>query len=195
LNTYQKIATVLKAEESHYEYSQYDAVEIPTKVVDEDGTVYDVKHIGDYAFAGMTAKCVKLHGGIETIGDYAFAACQYLSHVDGCEHVKHIGTGAFIGCRWVNYINLVAVETIEDLAFFGCHLFCHIRSYYDQTSNKPCLYGVQKIGYRAFYNTGFESIVFVDSQPVPRSAFGGSTAKSVRVKNGDFQDVIITEQK
>jgi hypothetical protein len=43
--------------------------------------------------------------------------------------------------------------------------------------------------------SGNEYIVFVDSQPVPRSAFGGSTAKSVRVKNGDFQDVIITEQK
>ena len=67
-----------------------------------------VKSILDYAFEGNDAVEVKLHEGIEKIGNQAFTHCSSLERINIPSTVKRIGRGAFNFCGKLRNIDVSA---------------------------------------------------------------------------------------
>ena len=80
-----------------------------------------VTTIGDYAFAGLGLKSIKLSSTIENIGDYAFQFCTSLENLEMGENIKHIGRCAFDECKRLQYMELpYGLISIGSLAFSFC---------------------------------------------------------------------------
>lgn len=80
-----------------------------------------VKFIGDFAFAGMGLKYIKLSTTVELIGDYAFEGCRLLENIEMSSQVKYIGKYAFRDCEKLTHIELPnGLISIGDSAFLWC---------------------------------------------------------------------------
>ena len=90
--------------------------------VSYDGTEYDVKSIGDYAFKGCSGlTSVNIPNSVTSIGEYAFFGCSNLTSVNIPNSVTSIGEFAFYGCSSLTSINIPNnVTSIEYNVFNGC---------------------------------------------------------------------------
>ena len=173
LNPYRMEATVLSMPVVKSDYYGTAEIEIPCEF-EHEGKKYAVKHIADGAFAGSDVRTVRL-SNIETIGNYAFAGCASLCKVVGYDRVRVIGTGAFAGCGCVTSVDCPLVETISDFAFYDCCSLDHFGHHRFGGEKCKTLYCVKSIGVRAFYNTGFDTIILcnIKTKFKLNSIFGG----------------------
>ena len=86
-----------------------------------------VTTIGDYAFAGLGLKSIKLPSTTISIGDYAFYGCLLLENIEMHDNIEHIGRCAFLDCKRLQQIELPkGLISIGSLAFSGCGSICTI---------------------------------------------------------------------
>ena len=110
-----------------------------------------VKKIQANAFAyNSTLETVIMQEGVEEIGDRAFQYCGELKEVYMPESLKDIGEATFYQNKNLREIKIPSnIKTIEYAVFCGCTNLIKV------TLNQ----GLEKIGDRAFSNTGFQEIV------------------------------------
>lgn len=63
-----------------------------------DGETYQVRAIGEFAFAGSSIQSVTIPGSVKIIEGYAFHECRELSSINISEGVEEIRSFAFYGC-------------------------------------------------------------------------------------------------
>ena len=82
----------------------------------------DVKEIKDNTFSGGSYfTSVKLHSGIESIGDCAFYGCSSILKFEIPEGISKINDGVFVGCKSMTSINIPqSVTSIGRCAFENC---------------------------------------------------------------------------
>ena len=107
---------------NHTNYSRLNTKEwtIPAQVV-QDGQVYAVTAIGDYAFANTNVEQINLPEGIESIGTSAFDGNGSLSRVILPSTLTSIGQFAFYECRSLSviYNNAAQPQDIKDKGVFA----------------------------------------------------------------------------
>ncbi len=107
---------------NHTNYSRLNTTEwtIPAQVV-QDGQVYAVTAIGDYAFANTNVEQINLPEGIESIGTSAFDGNGSLKEVILPSTLTSIGQFAFYECRSLRviYNNAVQPQDIKDKGVFA----------------------------------------------------------------------------
>lgn len=107
---------------NHTNYSRLNTTEwtIPAQVV-QDGQVYAVTAIGDYAFANTNVERINLPEGIESIGTSAFDGNGSLKEVILPSTLTSIGQFAFYECRSLRviYNNAVQPQDIKDKGVFA----------------------------------------------------------------------------
>ena len=110
-----------------------------------------VKKIQANAFAyNSTLETVIMQEGVEEIGTRAFQYCGELKEVYMPESLKDIGEATFYQNKNLREIKIPSnIKTIEYAVFCGCTNLIKV------TLNQ----GLEKIGDRAFSNTGFQEIV------------------------------------
>lgn len=80
-----------------------------------------VRYIGEYAFAQLGLRKIKLPEGLKRIGWKSFYQCYKLKNIVIPENVTEIGREAFFGCRSLTKINIPeSVKEIGDYAFAEC---------------------------------------------------------------------------
>jgi uncharacterized repeat protein (TIGR02543 family) len=89
-------------------------------ILDMSGSTFN--SIGDYAFAACQSLItVTIPDGVESIGAYAFRDCTGLKNIVTGDSVKSISIGTFFGCASLESITIPsAVTCIEVYAFYGC---------------------------------------------------------------------------
>ena len=87
-----------------------------------------VTTIGDWAFAGCDfLTSINIPNSVTTIGDWAFRNCESLTNINIPNSVTTIGKGAFDGCKSLTNINIPnSVTTIGDWAFGCCESLTNI---------------------------------------------------------------------
>ena len=107
---------------NHTNYSRLNTTEwtIPAQVV-QDGRVYAVTAIGDYAFANTNVERINLPEGIESIGTSAFDGNGSLKEVILPSTLTSIGQFAFYECRSLRviYNNAAQPQDIKDKGVFA----------------------------------------------------------------------------
>ena len=107
---------------NHTNYSRLNTTEwtIPAQVV-QDGRVYAVTAIGDYAFANTNVEQINLPEGIESIGTSAFDGNGILKEVILPSTLTSIGQFAFYECRSLRviYNNAAQPQDIKDKGVFA----------------------------------------------------------------------------
>lgn len=107
---------------NHTNYSRLNTTEwtIPAQVV-QDGQVYAVTAIGDYAFANTNVERINLPEGIESIGTSAFDGNGILKQVILSSTLTSIGQFAFYECRSLSviYNNAAQPQDIKDKGVFA----------------------------------------------------------------------------
>ncbi len=107
---------------NHTNYSRLNTKEwtIPAQVV-QDGRVYAVTAIGDYAFANTSVEQINLPEGIESIGTSAFDGNGSLRQVILPSTLTSIGQFAFYECRSLSviYNNAAQPQDIKDKGVFA----------------------------------------------------------------------------
>ena len=107
---------------NHTNYSRLNTTEwtIPAQVV-QDGRVYAVTAIGDYAFANTNVEQINLPEGIESIGTSAFDGNGSLKEVILPSTLTSIGQFAFYECRSLRviYNNAAQPQDIKDKGVFA----------------------------------------------------------------------------
>jgi hypothetical protein len=68
-------------------------------------------------------KTVVIGEGIKSIGDYAFADCEFLTSIDMSDGITRIGNGAFMNCK-----NLTAVNIPDSATIIGNMAFCYCKN-------------------------------------------------------------------
>ena len=99
---------------NHTNYSKLNTKEwtIPAQVV-QDGQVYAVTAIGDYAFANTNVEYINLPEGIESIGTSAFDGNGSLKRVILPSTLTSIGQFAFYECRSLSVIYNNAAQPLD----------------------------------------------------------------------------------
>ena len=99
---------------NHTNYSKLNTNEwtIPAQVV-QDGQVYAVTAIGDYAFANTNVEYINLPEGIESIGTSAFDGNGSLKRVILPSTLTSIGQFAFYECRSLSVIYNNAAQPLD----------------------------------------------------------------------------------
>jgi len=115
-----------------------------------------VNTIGDYAFVacnGLTS--VTISNSVTTIGDYAFDECTGLTSVEIQDGVTSIGRRAFAYCEELTSVTIPdSVTTIGDSAFYRC----------SELTSVEIPDSVTTIGYNTFAHcTGLTSVEIPDS--------------------------------
>ena len=91
----------------------------PYDVLFEDGWIYN-KDKTSIIYAPLTLEGdYTIPGGINTIGEGAFAGCSGLTSID-CGNVTTINENAFAGCSGLTSIDFGNVTTIKERAFHDC---------------------------------------------------------------------------
>ena len=100
-------------------------------------------------------KEVIINNGIKSIGDYAFADCEYIASVKFPETLSKIGTGAFENCSSLDNINFPSkLNEIGDYSFRNCKAL----------SDVEIPENINKIGLSAFSGCdSLESITIMNS--------------------------------
>lgn len=110
-----------------------------------------VTAIASQGFASTSISKITIPKTVEYIGISAFMYCNNLREVifeEGSE-IAEILNGAFAYCEHLTAINIPqTVKLIYPMAFMGCY----------ELKNVDLPYGLQRIGYRAFYQCGLEQI-------------------------------------
>lgn len=131
---------------------------------------------------------VVIHGGVTSIGDYAFSNCTNLTKISLPEGLKIIDDAAFMFCKNLTDLTLPAtVEYIRDSAFDGCNLTEIILPD-----------SLKSIGESAFRGCGFTEIKIPDGVGIYAYAFGiyNSTLKKISIgKNCDIGDYAFYEAR
>jgi hypothetical protein len=105
------VATVIAGE-----YQAMESVEIPATITD-NGVVYAVKAIGDYAFSGNSSlKSISFPEGLKTIGSNAFYYCPQIEKAILPEGLETLGESAFEYC--FELVNLVLPSTLSSIGQF-----------------------------------------------------------------------------
>ena len=77
-----------------------------------------ITKIGDSAFEGLNIKSIRIPDTIVSIGNYAFAGCDYLQIKGGFpKYLEEIGEGAFTGVFLENIVLPDTCTKIGDIAF------------------------------------------------------------------------------
>lgn len=123
--------------------SEFTVDEDNSRYVSEDGVIYtngyselvafpgygkteyvvngNVLNIADGAFWGSDIEKITLDEELETIGNYAFAACDGLTEIVIPSRVTAIGDSAFVSCENLETVTLPAnLSSIGENAFFRC---------------------------------------------------------------------------
>ena len=110
-------ATVYRISNHEYE----GKLEIPQCIWD-DGHMYEVREIADFAFDGCEGlESIDIPDAVTEIGDWAFCGCTSLQTVDIPNSVSEIGKSAFLGCKSLQSIDIPdSVTRIGMEAFKGC---------------------------------------------------------------------------
>lgn len=97
---------------------------VSSSVLPNLSTVYIGKDVtlSSYAFAGSFLNSINIEEGFgDTIPQYAFVSCPYLTNVIIPSTVKEIGSGAFIGCQKLETVEFSdGLEVIGSSAFANC---------------------------------------------------------------------------
>lgn len=78
--------------------SNYSGDVVIPDQVEYDGETYQVRAIGEFAFAGSSIQSVTIPGSVKIIEGYAFHECRELSSINISEGVEEIRSFAFYGC-------------------------------------------------------------------------------------------------
>jgi len=82
---------------------------------------YPVTEIGDYAFASCeTVKHLDIQNGVVSIGDYVFASCRMLEKVNLPSSLAYIGNAVFKNCSKITSIDLPDSLTTMGYTFYLC---------------------------------------------------------------------------
>ena len=80
-----------------------------------------IQSIGDYAFAASGLTSIVIPDSVSYIGNYAFRSCTNLEKIIIPDSVRTIREGTFYGCSWLSEINIPdGVTSIEKEAFAWC---------------------------------------------------------------------------
>ena len=87
-----------------------------------------LRSIGDYAFAGCKQLShIEIPSNLDSIGAYAFSNCTALTHLEIPDNVAYIGEYAFASCSGVTQIDLgTGISEIKDGVFRSCSKLDHI---------------------------------------------------------------------
>lgn len=97
------------------------AFELVTKMPSTFVVPDNVTEIGKNAFAGAPISELVLGNSLQTIGEYAFAQCTDLTHLEIPSSVKSIEAGTFDSCRSLkNVTTNRGLKAIRELAFANC---------------------------------------------------------------------------
>ena len=97
------------------------AFELVTKMPSTFVVPDNVTEIGKNAFAGAPISELVLGNSLQTIGEYAFAQCTDLTHLEIPSSVRTIETCAFDSCRSLESVTINSgLKTIGELAFANC---------------------------------------------------------------------------
>lgn len=91
--------------------------------IEFNNKTYEVRHIGDFAFASTDIISVTIPKSIETIKHCAFSYCDLLKNVIFADdsNLTYIGSKAFSDCKSLKTISLPQkLEKITSLAFASC---------------------------------------------------------------------------
>lgn len=139
-------ATLKKIDESAFEDSGLESIEIPNRVTE----------IGAYAFAGCKdLKTVRLSKGIRNLSGSLFSHCTSLREISIPEYVETIECRAFLYCA--------ALETIlfpQKLGCIGTAAFCGCRSLKEAAIGNL----IQEIG-----DAAFKDCDLLENVPIPES--------------------------
>ena len=76
--------------------------------------------IGNSAFIDGKMERIKLPSTLKSIGEMAFANCQYLIEIEIPDSVTNIGESAFSGCKRLKSVKLPSsLKKIEDHTFWN----------------------------------------------------------------------------
>ena len=200
--TYQSYAIVTNSTQSEYSITpSYSGDVIIPSTVEYEGSVYEVKAIGRYAFYGCSdLTSVTIPNSVTSIGSSAFYGCSGLTSVTIPNSVTSIGSSAFEDCSGLTSVTIPnsvtsigssafedcsgltsvtipnSVTRIDDHAFHGCSGLTSVTIPNSVTS----------IGYSAFYGcSSLTSITIPNSVTrIDYEAFSGcSSLTSVTIPN------------
>ena len=120
-NNTNKTVEVTYGGDSHYSYDEYTGSVVIPKTVTYNGTTYSVTSIGNHAFAFCDwLTSIETPNSVTSIGSQAFFECTRLKSVTIGDGVTSIGYGAFEYCSGLKSIEIPnSVKSIGDEAFSG----------------------------------------------------------------------------
>lgn len=144
-NANYKVVEIGEKAKGDYGNSTLKTVKIPNTV----------KEISKNAFKSCTSLTeVDLGGGVETIGEAAFAECNNLKVVKSTGSLKKIGEQAFFVCKSLESFTLPsAITVLEDYVFGECL----------SLSSLTIQGKLTKIGHRSFYKTKLKTFSITSS--------------------------------
>lgn len=107
--------------------------------VSHDGITYTVRAIGEAAFYRCPIFSVTMPNTVDSIGDYAFGKCSYLSNVTFSNTLHHIGNRSFSNTNLGNVVLPSPVRFIGANAFSEAHITSITLSDSLQTMETACL--------------------------------------------------------
>ena len=118
LDYHAKVATVT----SRPNNEKYKGTVFIPKYVSDEGVVYYVMDIGNYAFSGCyNLTSVYIGENVQVIGHRAFYGCEGLTSVTIPNSVTSIECSVFAGCSGLTSVTIPnSVTSIGDDAFHGC---------------------------------------------------------------------------
>ncbi|MCI9561197.1 MAG: leucine-rich repeat domain-containing protein [Clostridia bacterium] len=132
-------------------------------VYGEGDSAFPVTAIANQGFASTNISKITIPKSVKSVGISAFMYCANLREVvfEGGSGVEAIMNGAFAACENLKSVNIPeTVKLIYPMAFMGCA----------SLSSVELPEVLERIGYRAFYQTGLEEIVIpasVHDETVP----------------------------
>ena len=119
-------------------------------IIEGSGNMYDYSpdddRWGNHLDTSGSQITVEIHGGVESIGEYAFANCLGLCAIDISNGLTAIEDHAFLNCGCLSTVSIPdSVTSIEGCAFYGCMALTAI----------TIPYSVSDIGEDAFGNLKF----------------------------------------
>ena len=136
-----------------------------------------ITEIGNSAFIDGKMEIIKLPSTLKSIGDKAFANCQYLTEIEIPDSVTNIGASAFSGCKRLKSVKLPSsLKKIEDYTFWNCRSLESIEIPDSVTEIGSMAFffclslervklsnSLQELKSETFFRSPFKEIIFPDS--------------------------------